>query len=228
MVEIRQLFEIESCTYSYLVVDAKSRETILIDPVIETLSRDIEVIHHSGANLKYIAETHIHADHQTSAMKLKKEFNSTILASVDGGQKGVDEYIEHGQKLYIGETEILFLHTQGHTNSCMSIIIEDNIFSGDCLLIGKCGRTDFQQGDNEKLFHSVREILFRFDDQFKVYPGHDYSGRPFSTIGEEKKYNSRLGLDKSYEDFQKIMQSLNLDYPKKIDKVLPLNMDLTK
>jgi sulfur dioxygenase len=98
------------------------------------------------------------------------------------------------------------------------------VFSGDALLIRGCGRTDFQGGSSQELFHSVREKLFRLPDDTVVYPAHDYKGMTSSTIGEEKEFNPRLGVEKTEEEFVEIMGSLDLPKPKKIDEAVPLNL----
>ena len=96
------------------------------------------------------------------------------------------------------------------------------VFTGDCLLIDGCGRTDFQGGSSETLYASVHNELFTLDPSMLVYPGHDYKGRACSTIGHEKKYNARLS--KSQEEYVDIMANLGLALPKKIDVSVPANM----
>ena len=105
----------------------------------------------------------------------------------------------------------------------MSYVVDDRVFTGDALLIRGCGRTDFQQGNAEKLFDSVRQLLFSLPDETFVYPAHDYKGRTVSTIGEEKRWNERLKLENSLSQFKSIMDGLNLANPKKIDEAVPAN-----
>lgn len=97
-------------------------------------------------------------------------------------------------------------------------------FTGDTLLIRGCGRTDFQQGDARKLFHSVRSEIFSLPDHFRIYPAHDYRGFQQSTVGEEKSYNPRLGIEKTEDQFVEIMKNLKLGLPKKIDVAVPANL----
>jgi sulfur dioxygenase len=99
------------------------------------------------------------------------------------------------------------------------------IFTGDALLIRTCGRTDFQQGSADKLFSSVHDKIFSLPDETVVYPGHDYKGFTSSTVGLEKKFNSRLNQSKSKEEFKKIMAELKLPNPKKIDIAVPANLN---
>ena len=142
-------------------------------------------------------------------------------------QAKADILIEHDQEISFGENQSLKLiakNTFGHTNGCMSFILPSHkmVFTGDALMIRKCGRTDFQEGSPADLYDNVHAHLFSLDDDYVVYPGHDYAGIMSSTIGEEKKYNLRL--TKSRDEFIDIMNNLNLAYPKKIDASLPLNL----
>jgi hypothetical protein len=97
-------------------------------------------------------------------------------------------------------------------------------FTGDALLIRGCGRTDFQQGDASLLFESVRNKIFALPDEMLLFPGHDYKGRMVTSVAEEKRFNPRLGLEKSETDFVAIMGKLNLAYPKQIDIAVPANL----
>jgi rhodanese-related sulfurtransferase len=98
------------------------------------------------------------------------------------------------------------------------------VFTGDTLLIGGCGRTDFQNGSAEALWASITEKLFKLDEQILVYPGHDYKGRRVSSIGEEKRFNARIA-GKSREEFLSIMNNLNLPMPAHIHEAVPANLE---
>jgi rhodanese-related sulfurtransferase len=124
----------------------------------------------------------------------------------------------------LGDKKIKALATPGHTDSCMSFVFEDMVFTGDALLIRGTGRTDFQQGSSEKLYKSITEQLFTLPGHTKVYPGHDYRGHTASTIDLEKKFNPRIGGGKTMEEFKKIMSELKLANPKKIHEAVPANM----
>ncbi len=118
------------------------------------------------------------------------------------------------------------LSTPGHTNGCLSFLLDDNtaVFTGDALLIRGCGRTDFQEGSAHKLYRSVHDKLFTLPDSTFVYPAHNYDGQMRSTIQEEKALNPRLGGERSEEDFVAIMAALDLPRPKQIDVAVPANM----
>jgi rhodanese-related sulfurtransferase len=97
-------------------------------------------------------------------------------------------------------------------------------FTGDCLLIRGCGRTDFQQGSTNSLFNSVRERIFSLPDSCLLYPAHDYRGLTVTSVGEEKRFNPRLGGERSVRDFAGYMDNLKLAHPKQIDIAVPANL----
>lgn len=219
-----QLFESESSTYTYIIADKKMREAAIIDPVIETVDRDLKLIEELGLKLVYALDTHIHADHITGAGEIRKRLGIKTAVSSEAQVDCVDISLEDGQELLLGDKKIKVIATPGHTNTCLSFFFEGMIFTGDALLIRSCGRTDFQQGSSEKLFKSVQQKLFKLADETIVYPGHDYRGHTASTIGIEKKYNARLKESHSLEDFKKIMSELKLANPKKIHEAVPANL----
>jgi sulfur dioxygenase len=224
----QQLYEKETSTYTYLIADPETGDGIIIDPVIETKDRDLKWIKDLGINLKYILETHVHADHITGAWSLKEETGAKIVLSEFSEVKRADLKLKNNEELKFGKFKVKGIATPGHTNGCITYEIDGMLFTGDTLFIRGCGRTDFQEGDSETLFNNVREKLFSYPDDTMVYPAHDYKGVLHSTIGEEKKYNPRLKLDNSLEDFIKIMDGLNLAYPKKIDVAVPANIECGK
>tara|TARA_B110001454_G_C12723306_1_gene436443 strand:- start:48061 stop:49494 length:1434 start_codon:yes stop_codon:yes gene_type:complete len=219
-----QLFESESSTYTYLIADKKTKEAAIIDPVLETVDRDLKLIDELGLKLIYALDTHIHADHITGAGELRKRLGIKTAVSSDAEVACVDIPLEDGQELLLGDKTIKVIATPGHTNTCLTYAFEGLIFTGDALLIRSCGRTDFQQGDSAKLYHSVREKLFKLPEDTKIYPGHDYRGHTSSTVGIEKKHNARLNEKISLDDFKKIMSELKLANPKKIHEAVPANL----
>ena len=217
-----------SKTLTYLVWDSESKEALLIDPVLENVERDTKAVNELGLTLKYTLETHVHADHITGGSKLKETLGSQTVIGKATGVSCADIVLDDRQKLPFAGKEIEAIATPGHTNGCTTFLFNGWMFTGDTLLIRGCGRTDFQEGSPETLFFSVRGKLFTYSDDTKVLPGHDYKGLFESTIGEEKKYNPRLGLDKSEADFVEIMNNLNLADPAKIKEAVPANMNCGK
>lgn len=219
-----QLFEAGSSTYTYIIADSKTKEAALIDPVLETVDRDIKLIEELGLKLIYALDTHIHADHITGAGELRKRLGVKSAVSAEAQVSCVDIPLSDGQQLLLGDKIIQVIATPGHTNTCLTFSFEGMIFTGDALLIRGCGRTDFQQGSSEKLYKSVHEKLFKLPDETIVYPGHDYRGLTSSTIATEKKFNARLKETISLDEFKKIMSELRLANPKKIHEAVPANL----
>jgi glyoxylase-like metal-dependent hydrolase (beta-lactamase superfamily II) len=218
-----QLFEAETSTYTYLLADEVTREAILIDTVLECVERDYKLLLEMNLKLKYTIDTHLHADHVTGSGELRKRTGAKTCISSKAQVPCIDVRLNDGDELHIGSYVLLALETPGHTDSCMSFKIEGMIFTGDVLLIRGTGRTDFQQGSPAKMFHSIREKIFTLPGTTKIYPGHDYKGFSYSTVELEKAFNPRIGMDKTFEEFQKIMSELKLAPPKKLDTAVPSN-----
>lgn len=219
----RQLFDRESCTYTYLLADLQQQEAILVDPVLEQVKRDLQLICELNLKLRCCLETHIHADHLTGTAKLRQLTGCLGVVPDKTHAECADLFITDGETIELGSIKIKAIATPGHTDSHMAYLVNHNkILTGDALLVHGCGRTDFQSGDAGKLYDSVTQKLFTLPDSTRVYPGHDYHGYTVSTIGEEKKYNPRFaGLNR--EDFTGLMSCLELSKPKKIMEAIPAN-----
>lgn len=223
-----QLFESESSTYTYIIADTTSREAAIIDPVLEKVDRDLKLISEERLQLKYVLDTHVHADHITGASQIRERTKAKTGLSRHSGVDCADLLLKDGDELLLGRKKIKVLETPGHTNTCLSFLFEDMIFTGDALLIRGTGRTDFQQGSSEKLFESIHQKIFTLPPETKVYPGHDYTGQTASTVEMEKKHNPRLGIGQTKESFVQIMAHLKLAHPKKIHEAVPANMSCGK
>ena len=225
----RQLFEPGSSTYTYLIACRQTGQAALIDPVLETVERDLDVIHALGLNLACTVETHIHADHVTGAARLRALTGSKAGFPAASGAEFVDFTIAEGEPVAIGELRLRPLYTPGHTDDHHVYVIESpgaaRVFTGDALLIEGCGRTDFQNGDAATLYRSVHDKIFALGDDTLVYPAHDYNLRRVSSVGQEKERNPRLGGGKSIEEFVAVMDGLNLPRPKKMDLAVPANRE---
>src|SRR5690606_29133526 len=149
---IRQLFDTETSTYTYLVADRQSRQALLIDPVDHLVERDLQLLTELGLELAYTVETHVHADHVTGSGKLREATGAKSVVSANEGVGCADIPAEHGHTLHLGQLELHARSTPGHTSGCMSWVLEHegrtHVFTGDTLLIRGCGRTDFQSGDS--------------------------------------------------------------------------------
>jgi len=219
----RQLFEPVSSTYTYLLGCDDTGLALLIDPVLPTWERDLTVLNTLGLKLACTVETHIHADHITSALRLKREVGSRIAYPAPSRVLCADISVEEGGRIDAGTISLQAVYTPGHTDDHFAYLIGDRVFTGDALLIDGCGRTDFQNGDAATLYRTVREKLFSLPEDTLVYPAHDYQNRHVSTIAQERARNPRMGGDKSLEEFLKIMRELTLPYPKFIDHAVPGN-----
>jgi glyoxylase-like metal-dependent hydrolase (beta-lactamase superfamily II)/rhodanese-related sulfurtransferase len=219
----KQLFDPASFTYTYLIADDATHEAVLIDPVLEQVERDVNLLRSHGLTLRCTLETHVHADHITGALAIKQATGAHTVLAQDCHAEGYDRYLKDGEVILFGQEEILTIATPGHTPGSVSYLWRDRLFTGDTLLIGGCGRTDFQSGSASTLYRSITEKLFRLDDQVLVYPGHDYKGRRVSSIGEEKQFNARLA-GKSLDEFVHIMDNLGLPMPKRIHEAVPANL----
>lgn len=222
----RQLYDNVSSTYTYLLADAVTREAVIIDPVFELHRRDLALIRELGLKLLYAMDTHCHADHVTGSWLLKQATGCRVVLSKMYNAANVDIAVDEGDAVTFGGVRLDVWSTPGHTDGCLTYVTGDRriAFTGDCLMIRAAGRTDFQQGDAHKMFRSIRGKLFTLPDDCLVYPAHDYDGRCVSTIGEEKKFNTRIGGDASENDFVGYMKNLGLPHPKKLAIALPANL----
>jgi glyoxylase-like metal-dependent hydrolase (beta-lactamase superfamily II)/rhodanese-related sulfurtransferase len=225
--QVVQLFDTASSTYTYVVYDAQSLEAVIIDPVDTQLERDQKTIQSLGLKLKWALETHAHADHITSAGLLAEHLGAQTAAP-EGCHIGTAAVqLIDGQMIPFGAFVLKALHTPGHTGGSMCFYVNadqaSHVFTGDTLLIGGCGRTDFQSGSAKDMFNSLTNILFKLPASTTVWPGHDYQGRTHSSIGHEMQHNQRVA-GKSLAQFEAIMLNLNLPKPKRIDEAVPANL----
>jgi len=223
----KQLFETDSSTFTYLIADRDSGVAILIDPVRETVERDLQVLKDMNLTLTATLETHVHADHLTGAKLLKAKTGCKIAYPAMVQSSCIDIGIKEGEAFKVGNIVLNPLFTPGHTDHHHAYLIDTPIqkllFTGDALLIEACGRTDFQSGSAEVLYNSIHNKIFSLPDETLVYPGHDYEGRFITSVAQEKVRNPRLGNGKSKKEFIEIMDGLNLPYPRKIDFAVPGN-----
>jgi glyoxylase-like metal-dependent hydrolase (beta-lactamase superfamily II) len=223
MMLFRQLFDQDTWTYTYLIADFQTQEAALVDPVIEKVERDFQLLKELGLKLKFCLETHVHADHITGTGKLRELTNCEGIVPENAQVSCASRLIKHGDVLQVGNIKIQAIATLGHTDSHMAYLVNgDRVLTGDALFIRGCGRTDFQSGDPGTLYDFVTQNLFTLPDETLVYPGHDYRGQTVSTIGEEKQWNPRFA-GRTRDQFIELMNNLNLPNPKKIMEAVPAN-----
>jgi sulfur dioxygenase len=226
MLIFRQLFDLQSSTYTYLLGDARSREAVVIDPVFEQVRRDAALIRELELTLVATLETHVHADHVTGAWLLKRQFGSRIMVASASGAEGADRYLADGDRVAFGARSLEVRATPGHTAGCLTFVLDDETmaFTGDCLLIRGSGRTDFQQGDAHAMFRSVRARILTLPPACLLYPAHDYRGLTVTSVAEELRYNPRMGGAIGEADFVGYMRNLGLPHPKLMDIAVPANL----
>src|SRR5579863_1909520 len=222
----RQLFDPQSSTYTYFIADQAGGDAVIIDPVFEQARRDAALVSELGLRVLFTVETHVHADHVTGASLLQRRLGSRIAVSRAAGATGADRLLAQGDVITFGACRLEVRATPGHTNGCLTYVLGDHsaAYTGDCLLIRGCGRTDLQQGDARMLYRSIHSQIFTLPGSCLLYPGHDYRGLTVTSVAEEQKYNPRLGGELSEDDFVGFMKNLQLAYPKKIDVAVPANL----
>ncbi len=224
----RQLFDGATSTYTYLLADPDTREAVLVDPVKEKVDRDVALVTELGLRLVATLETHVHADHVTGAWLLKQRLGSDIVYPAPSAVAGADRLVGEGDTVRFGRHALEVRLTPGHTDGCATYVVDDQTmaFTGDALLVRGSGRTDFQQGDARRLYRSVHDQILSLPEDTRLYPGHDYHGRTVTTVGEEKRFNPRLGNGRTEDDFVAIMHELDLPRPEHIARAVPANLEL--
>jgi glyoxylase-like metal-dependent hydrolase (beta-lactamase superfamily II) len=221
-----QLFDPVSSTFTYIIAGPDDKEAVIIDPVDHHLERDLAHVERLGLHLAYILETHVHADHVTSAGRLHERTGARTAVPSGCGASPAELQLRDGDTIRFGKAEtISVIHTPGHTAGSMSYVWRNNVFTGDALLIDGCGRTDFQGGSAEELYDSITGRLFALADETLVWPCHDYKGQQLSTIGWEKRHNARVA-NRTRAEFVELMAHLNLPRPQLIDVAVPANRNL--
>ncbi|WP_295641124.1 MBL fold metallo-hydrolase [uncultured Methylibium sp.] len=222
-----QRFDPDSCTYTYLLSDDVSGEAVLIDPVLTQVERDLALLQQHGLQLVTVLDTHVHADHITAAAALKAATGAPSAVGADCNAAGYDRALNDGDDILFGAQRLHAIATPGHTPGSMSFLWEADehpprVFTGDTLLIGGCGRTDFQGGSSEQLWDSVTRRLFDLPGETRVLPGHDYHGLTESSIAAEKRDNPRF-VGHTRDSFVAQMAALKLPPPRHIAEAVPAN-----
>ena len=218
----KQLFDNKSSTYTYIISSGKGREALIIDPVIENTNKYLNVLKELNLKLVKVIDTHIHADHITGLNELSKSTNCTKIMGEQSESEVIDVRVKEDDKINIESIELKTIYTPGHTNCSYSFFMKDRVFTGDTLLINGTGRTDFQNGSAFEQYDSIFNKLLKLPDKTFVYPAHDYNGKKFSTIKDEKNNNPRLQV-KTADEYSKIMNNLKLANPKMMDVAVPAN-----
>ncbi len=218
-----QLFDTKSSTYTYVISSGEGREALIIDPVIEHTYEYLKILQKLKLKLVKVIDTHIHADHITALNELNKRTSCVRIMGENSKSEVIDLKIKDNEKIKIENIELKAMYTPGHTDCSYSYLMNDRVFTGDTLLINGTGRTDFQNGSSYDAYESLFNKLLKLPEKTLVYPAHDYNGKKFSTIKNEKNNNPRLQV-KSKEEYAEIMENLNLSNPKMMDVAVPANV----
>ncbi len=218
-----QLFDDISSTYTYIIASDRGREALIIDPVLEKTDEYLNILKKLDLKLVKVIDTHIHADHITGLNELGKRTNCTKIMGEQSKSEVVDLKVKEDDKIEIDKIELKTIYTPGHTDCSYSFLMNDRVFTGDTLLINGTGRTDFQNGSAKIQYDSLFNKLLKLPEKTIVYPAHDYNGKKFSTIGDEKNNNPRLQVD-SVDQYIEIMNNLKLANPKMMDVAVPANL----
>ena len=219
----KQLFDFKSSTYTYIISSGEGREALIIDPVIEHTDDYIKILENLKLKLVKVIDTHIHADHITALNELNKRTNCVRIMGENSKSEVIDLKVKDNEKIKIENIELKAMYTPGHTDCSYSYLMNDRVFTGDTLLINGTGRTDFQNGSSYDAYDSLFNKLLKLPEKTLVYPAHDYNGKKFSTIKNEKNNNPRLQVN-SKEEYAKIMENLKLSNPKMMDVAVPANV----
>ena len=218
-----QLFDQKSSTYTYIIASGDGREALIIDPVIEHSDEYSTILNNLDLKLVKVIDTHIHADHISALNELNKRTNCIRVMGEKSKSEVIDLRIKDGEKIKVEEVELQAIYTPGHTDCSYSFLMNDRVFTGDTLLINGSGRTDFQNGNAYDAYDSIFNKLLKLPEKTLVFPAHDYNGKKFSTIENEKNNNPRLQVS-SKEEYADIMNNLNLANPKMMDVAVPANV----
>jgi glyoxylase-like metal-dependent hydrolase (beta-lactamase superfamily II)/rhodanese-related sulfurtransferase len=208
---------------SYLIGCEDTCAAALIDPELSQIDRYVALAAKDGLRIRYLIDTHTHADHFSATQQLARELSVPVVMHRASPAPFVDLRLHGGELLVVGRLRLQALHTPGHTGDSMCLCVEERVFTGDTLLMGGTGRTDLPSGDAGALYDSLFDSVLRLDPALKVFPAHEYKGRSHSTIGQELAENPRL-QKRDRGAFIEMMQNLNLTMPTHVTEALRTNM----
>ena len=219
----RQLYDLDTGTYTYLLAARPGGEAVIIDPVLEQINAYLQLLRELDVRLVKAIDTHTHADHVTAMGQLRDTTGCVTIMGEQTKAECVSLRVKDGEHITVDGLTLQALYTPGHTDESYSFLMDDRVFTGDTLLIRGTGRTDFQNGDARAQYDSLFNKLLKLPEDTLVYPGHDYKGWTVSTIGEERRCNPRLQVS-SVEAYVNIMNNLKLPNPKHMDVAVPANL----
>jgi glyoxylase-like metal-dependent hydrolase (beta-lactamase superfamily II)/rhodanese-related sulfurtransferase len=207
---------------SYLIGCEDTRAALVVDPELDLSDRYVALAAEKGLRLRYVLDTHTHADHFTATRQLGRQLGLPIVMHRRSPAPFVDLRVEDGETIIVGRLRVRVLETPGHTDDSICLVLQDRVLTGDTLLIGATGRTDLPTGDPEALHDSLFGRLLLLGEGLLVFPAHDYKGNDHSTLGAEKASNPRL-QKKDRTAFVELMRGLDLAMPQHLTEALRTN-----
>jgi len=268
MNHIKTFYDEDTSTLTYVVYDERTKDAVVIDPVLDYDPKASKVtakavnevtafVKAAQLNLRYILETHAHADHLSGAQLLRRRFEGAKVAigehitevqamfktifdlpqdfATDGSQ--FDRLLADGERFEAGSILIEVIYTPGHTPACVSYLIDDALFTGDTIFMPDMGtgRCDFPGGSAAQLYHSIHERLYALPEQTRVFVGHDYQpgGRALAyetTIAQSKADNVQLSQPTTEAEYLEFRQrrDATLDAPRLLFQSVQVNVDAGK
>lgn len=223
----QQLFDPVSCTYTYVIARRHGGEALIIDPVLEHVETYLSLLERLDLRLIKAVDTHIHADHITGLGELRDHTKCITVMGERSTADVVSMRVKEDEIVDVDGVSLRTLYTPGHTDDSYSYLMDDRVFTGDALLIGGTGRTDFQNGDPYQSYDSLFNKLLKLPEETIVFPAHDYNGNTASTIGYERDHNPRLQVENA-DQYADIMNNLGLANPKMMDVAVPANQRIGK
>ncbi len=207
--------------FMYLIGDPQKREALIVDPAWDVASL-LDLAADDGYEVTGALVTHYHPDHvggdlfgtrvQGLATLLERravpiyvnKHEADGVKVVTGVSESDLRRVDDGDTVALGEQEVRFLHTPGHTPGSQCFLVGDRLVAGDTLFVQGCGRVDLPGGDPEQMYHTLTGKLAKLPPETVLYPGHDYGPSPTSTIGDELDSNLYMRV-RSLEDWRRLM-----------------------
>ena len=212
----------EHC-FSYLLADLATADALLVDPRADRVALALREIEERGLTLRAVIETHTHADHLSGAAELRARTGAEVLLSARAASEVATRRLRDGDRIELGRHTLEVLESPGHTDDSVSLLVDDNLFTGDALLIGGAGRTDFQNGSPDALYDTLHTRLGHLPDTLTIYPAHDYAGHTHSTLGQERRTNPLLQMT-ARADFVAALRAAHQPKPANMDAIVAANV----